>query len=402
MKAVVEKSDTAAHSRARKGLLGLPRTVVTLGWVSFLTDVSAEMIFPLVPAFLATLSGTPAVALGWIEGVAEATASTLKIAAGRFADRAKRKKPLVLFGYGVSSLARPLIALAPTWAVVLAIRFLDRFGKGFRTAPRDALISSVISPDKRGLAFGLHRAFDNGGAVFGPLLAALLMGAFGLSFRAVFAWAALPALASLIVLFWGVAEKPMEVPAAKGPATPLTPELKRAIFVMALFTLSASSDAFLLLKAKDVGVAAPAIPLVWALFNGVRAVATAPGGWLSDKVGRRPLLFSAWLLYALSYAAFAFVDSPLAFVLVLCAYSLQGALAEGPERALVADLALKGGHGRAFGWFHGANGFAALLASVAFGQMWQHFGSRTAFLVGSVPALLACLAVPLLPSPRPR
>jgi MFS family permease len=177
----------------------------------------------------------------------------------------------------------------------------------------------------------------------------------------------------------------------------VTPELRRAIAVMTLFTLSASTDAFLLFKAKEVGVATPALPLVWALFNAVRAAGTLPGGWLSDRLGRRPLLFSSWLLYALSYAAFAFARRPLAFVFVLCVYSLQGALAEGPERALVADLALKGGHGRAFGWFHGCTGFAALVASVAFGFLWQGFGSRTAFLVGAVPAFLACLAVPLLP-----
>jgi MFS family permease len=397
MKAVVETSDTAGDSRA-PGLLGLPKTVVTLGWVSFLTDVSAEMIFPLIPVFLATLSGTPAVALGFIEGIAEATASTLKIVAGRLADRAKRKKPLVLFGYGISSLARPLVALAPTWPVVLVIRFLDRFGKGFRTAPRDALISASIPADRRGTAFGLHRAFDNSGAVVGPLFAALLMGVFGLGYRSVFALAAIPALASLVVLFVGVTEKGVEIPKERGPAAALTPELKRAIAVMTLFTLPVSSDAFLILKAKEVGVAAPALPLVWALFNAVRASATLPGGWLSDRIGRRPLLLSAWLLYAISYASFAFVTAPLAFVVVLCVYSLQGALAEGPERALIADLALKGGHGRAFGWFHGSTGFASLAASVAFGLIWQRFGSHAAFLVGAVPAFLACLAVPLLPA----
>lgn len=370
--------------------------------MSFLTDVSAEMIFPLIPAFLATLSATPAVALGWIEGVAEATASTLKIAAGQLADRAKRKKPLVLFGYGVSSFARPLIALAPSWPVVLAVRFLDRFGKGVRTAPRDTLISASISPDRRGSAFGLHRAFDNAGAVLGPLLAALLMGSFGLGFRGVFAWAAVPAVLSLVVLFVGVAEKPVDLPPEKAPATALTPELKRAIAVMTLFTLSASTDAFLLLKAKEVGVTAAALPLVWALFNGVRAAATFPGGWLSDRFGRRPLLFGAWALYTVAYAGFAFAETPLAFVLVLCAYSIQGALAEGPERALVADLALKGGHGRAFGWFHGATGFAALVASVTFGFLWEGLGSKAAFLIGAIPALLACLLVPVLPGPPKR
>jgi sugar phosphate permease len=206
MKAVVETSAMRGDSPPA-GRTGLPKTVVRLGWVSALTDVSSEMIVPLLPAFLATLSGVPATALGWIEGVADATASFVKILSGRWTDRAKAKKPLVFLGYGLSSLARPLIGLAPGWPTIVLIRFFDRIGKGVRTAPRDTMIAAATPPDRRGAAFGLHRAFDNAGAVVGPLLAAGLVGWMGLSFRTVFLLAAIPAAMSLLVLAFGVREE---------------------------------------------------------------------------------------------------------------------------------------------------------------------------------------------------
>ena len=203
MKAVVETRDIPGDS-APSGAAGLPKAVVRLGWVSFLTDVSSEMIVPLLPAFLATLSGVPAMALGWIEGVAETTASFVKIISGRFTDRAKAKKPLVFLGYGLSSIARPIIGLAPSWGAVVAIRFFDRVGKGIRTAPRDTMIANAAPPGRRGAAFGLHRGFDNAGAVLGPLVAAGLVGWMGFSLRSVFLLAAIPAALSLLVLAFGV------------------------------------------------------------------------------------------------------------------------------------------------------------------------------------------------------
>ncbi|MCM3875359.1 MAG: MFS transporter, partial [Thermoanaerobaculia bacterium] len=200
---MVETRDIRRDS-APSGAAGLPKAVVRLGWVSFLTDVSSEMIVPLLPAFLATLSGVPAMALGWIEGVAETTASFVKIVSGRLADRAKAKKPLVFLGYGLSSLARPIIGLAPSWPAVVLIRFVDRVGKGIRTAPRDTMIANAAPPGRRGAAFGLHRGFDNAGAVLGPLLAAGLVGWLGLNLRSVFLLAAVPAALSLLVLAFGV------------------------------------------------------------------------------------------------------------------------------------------------------------------------------------------------------
>ncbi|MFI5119454.1 MAG: MFS transporter [Thermoanaerobaculia bacterium] len=419
----------------------LPPVVVRLGWVSLLTDVSSEMIFPLLPAFVATLSGVPAMALGWIEGVAETTASFAKIISGRFTDRAKAKKPLVFLGYGLSSVARPVIGLAPSWPAVVLIRFLDRVGKGVRTAPRDTMIANAAPLERRGAAFGLHRGFDNAGAVLGPLVAAGLVGWIGVSLRTVFLLAAIPAALSLLVLAFGVREDKDEIPlkvrgagrphdsasaaaAAARASSPfeeknavspgearhegpgseanLPPIFWRAAGLIAFFTLAASSDTFLLLKAKEIGVAAAWLPILWAFSNAVKSLFSMRGGALSDRFGRRRLLFAAWTLYAACYAGFAFVSAPWPLVALVGVYSLYYPLSEGTERALVADLVPAASRGRAFGWMNGLVGFAALPASVVFGLLWEHAGSKTAFLTGAVIAAIAAATLLLLRFPRPR
>ena len=396
------------------------------------------MIVPLLPAFLVTLSGVPATALGWIEGVADATASFVKILSGRWTDRAKAKKPLVFLGYGLSSCARPLIGLAPGWPTIVLIRFLDRVGKGVRTAPRDTMIAAATPPERRGAAFGLHRAFDNAGAVLGPLLAAGLVGWMGLSLRTVFLLASIPAALSLLVLAFGVTEKSEEHPeissnvktAAAGGVPPdagacclseassrakeggtrpdaaphsasLPPIFWRTSGVFALFALAASSDTFLLLKAKEIGIAAVWLPLIWAFSNGVKSLFSTWGGGLSDRFGRKRLIFAAWTLYAACYAGFAYVSSPAPLVALVGVYSLYYSLSEGTEKALVADLVGPEMRGRAFGWMNGLVGFAALPASVVFGLVWQGAGSKTAFLAGSAVAAVAVLGlVTLVPKGR--
>ena len=396
-----------------------------LGWVSFLTDVSSEMIVPLLPAFLATLSGVPAMALGWIEGVAETTASFVKIVSGRFADRAKAKKPLVFLGYGLSSLARPVIGLAPSWPAIVLIRFVDRIGKGVRTAPRDAMIANAAPPGRRGAAFGLHRGFDNAGAVLGPLVAAGLVGWMGFSLRSVFLLAAIPAALSLLVLAFGVREgkekeeeKEEEKISLKGKRAeaggapheahgseanlPLPPIFWRAAWLIAFFTLAASSDTFLLLKAKEIGISAGWLPVLWAFSNGVKSAFSMWGGGLSDRFGRRRLMFVAWTLYAACYAGFAFVTSAWLLVGLVGVYSFYYSLSEGTEKALVTDLVPAEVRGRAFGWMNGLTGFAALPASVGFGLLWQGAGSRTAFLTGAAIAALAAAGLLVLRFPRPR
>lgn len=400
MKAVVERSATVPHSPSR-----LPRTVLALGAVSFLTDTSSEMIFPLLPVLLATLPGAPAVALGLIEGVAEATAAAVKVVSGRLSDRAPRRKPLVVAGYGLSSVVRPLIALATAWPHILLVRFVDRIGKGVRSAPRDALIAEVTPPERRGAAYGLHRAMDNAGAVAGPLLAAALLGLFALDIRTVLALSAVPASLAVLVLVLAVKEerRPARPKAPGIETTPahLPPEFRRAVAAVTLFTLSASSDSFLLLKAREVGISAASVPLVWAFSNAIRASLGTWGGGLSDRFGRKRVLLVAWSLYAVCYALFALVRTPAALLAVLGVYSVHAALSEGAERALVADLVPSESRGRAFGWFHGFLGFAALPASFGFGLLWTLYGSGTAFLAGAGIALSAAvflaLAVPAHP-----
>lgn len=372
---------------------------MSLGWVSFLTDIGSEMIFPLLPLFLASLGGAPAMALGWIEGTAESTSSALKIVSGRMADRLRRRKPLVVAGYSLSSAIRPLMSLAGSWVAVLVFRFVDRIGKGVRSAPRDALIASVTPADRRGAAYGLHRAFDNAGAVAGPLIAAGLMAGFALPLRTVFALTAIPGALAVAVLLFAVRERPRPDQAAKefspGARTtgPLPAAFWRIASVVTLFTLAASSDSFLLLKARDVGIPIALIPVLWAFSNAVRAGFSRWGGGLSDRLGRRTLLLSAWSLYAVCYAAFSWVTAPIVLTLVIGVYSLYAALSEGTERALVADLVPEGSRGRAFGWLHGMTGLAALPASVGFGWIWQTHGSKAAFLVGASIAATAVLAL---------
>lgn len=367
--------------------------------MSFFTDIGSEMIFPLLPLFLASLGGAPAMALGWIEGTAETTSSALKIVSGRMADRLRRRKPLVVAGYGLSSAIRPLMSLAGSWVAVLVLRFVDRIGKGVRSAPRDALIASVTPADRRGAAFGLHRAFDNAGAVAGPLIAAGLMAGFALPLRTVFALTAIPGALAVAVLLFAVRERPLPDQAAKefspGARTtgPLPAAFWRIALVVTLFTLAASSDSFLLLKARDIGVPIALIPVLWAFSNAVRAGFSRWGGGLSDRFGRRTLLLWAWSLYAVCYAAFSWVTVPVVLTLLIGVYSLYAALSEGTERALVADLVPEGSRGRAFGWLHGMTGLAALPASAGFGWIWQTYGSKAAFLVGASIAAAAVFAL---------
>ncbi|HYN43577.1 MAG TPA: MFS transporter, partial [Thermoanaerobaculia bacterium] len=257
---------------------------------------------------------------------------------------------------------------------------------------------------KRGAAYGLHRAMDNAGAVAGPLLAAALLGLFALDLRTVLALSAVPAALAVAVLVFVVKEKARSaLPAAvhaQGAAAPLSPDFRRAVAAVTLFTLSASSDSFLLLKAREVGISAASIPLVWAFSNAIRAVLGTWGGGLSDRLGRKRVLLAAWTLYAACYALFAFVRTPLALVAVLGVYSVHAALSEGAERALVADLVPAESRGRAFGWFHGSLGLAALPASAGFGILWTFYGSGTAFLAGAAVALAAAVFLALaVPSP---
>jgi MFS family permease len=370
--------------------------VWTLGWISFLSDVASDMIYPLLPDFLTrTLHAGPA-ALGLIEGVAEATASLMKIASGWWSDRVRRRKPLIVAGYSIAAVARPLIGLASSWAQVLFIRFADRVGKGIRTSPRDALLADMVPPGERGRAYGLQRAMDNAGAVGGPLLAAFLLRFVFDDERSVFLLAAVPGILAIAVLVAKVRDAPRgEVPR---PALPesggtLPGRFRAALAIFVVFALASSTDAFLILKAGDTGVPMWQIPLLWAAFNGVKAAGGVPGGALADRLGHVRTILAGWLVYALAYVGFAFAAKPAQIWALFAFYALFYALTEGAERALVADLVPAASRGRAFGAFHASVGLAALPASVLFGIFWKTLGSKTAFLIGAAVALIAAIAL---------
>src|SRR6266571_3035998 len=383
----------------------LPRSVKTLGLVSLLTDASSEMIYPLLPGFLTgTLKAGPAF-LGVVEGFAEALAAFVKIGAGALSDRMPRRKPAVVAGYGLSSLVRPLVALATAPLHVLAVRLLDRLGKGVRSAPRDALLAEVTPADQRGRAYGFHRTMDNAGAVVGPLLAwaALL---FTRDLRVVFGLAALPAVLAMAALVFVVREeaRPAAAPTPAGEgglgSGPVRRPLRPYLLVLAVFTLGNSSDAFLLLRAQEAGVALTFIPLLWSFHHLVKAAAGTAGGALSDRVGRRRAILAGWAVYALAYAGFAVARSPLQVSVLFAVYGLFHALTEGPERALVADLAGPAERGRAFGLYHAVTGAMLLPASLVTGLLWQAQGAAAALGLGALLAGLAALGLwRLVPEP---
>jgi MFS family permease len=388
----------------------LGRNVLTLGGVSLLTDVASEMSFPLLPIFLTTVLGASATALGAIEGVAESTASLLKLASGWLSDRMPGRKPLVVIGYGLASLVKPLLGFASSPGQVMAIRVTDRVGKGIRTSPRDALIADSVAPSIRGRAFGFHRAADNLGAVIGPLLAfALLRFAPGFSLRQVFFATAIPAALSVALLVAGVREVERRAdavgadadrrgaPAAGRRGTSRASGLGARFWwlfgILVVFTLGNSSDAFLLLRATQLGVPPALVPVLWALLNLVKALLNVPGGALSDRFGRRPLLVAGWAIYAAVYLGFGLAASAWQVWALFAAYGLYFGATEGVEKALVTDFVPAERRGAAFGFFNLAVGVAALPASLIFGELMDHSGARAAFTFGAAMALAAAVAI---------
>lgn len=383
--------------------------VLALAAVSFLTDASSEIIAPLLPLFLVGTLGTSVRMVGLIEGAAEAVAAVLKVASGWWSDRVARRKPLIVAGYAVASLVRPLVAVAQSGTQVLAIRLVDRVGKGIRGAPRDALLAAAVPASLRGRAFGFHRAADHAGAVVGPLIALVCLHALGLTVRQLFWVAAIPGALAVLVAVLFVKEPPRIVPArtardsgatAAAVATPPLPRSYwRGIAPMVLFTLGNSTDAFLLLRASQLGVATSLIPLLWVAMHLVKSASSTPGGALSDRIGRRPLIVAGWALYAAVYAGFALAEAPWHAWALFAVYGAVFGLSEGAEKALVADLVQPAQRGTAFGWYHGVLGLAALPASVVFGAVWDAYGSATAFGMGAALALVAAAWLSLTPRP---
>lgn len=368
--------------------------------MSFLTDVASDMTYPLLPMFLATVLGASATAVGAIEGAAESTAALLKLFSGWLSDRVSRRKPLVLAGYGIASLIRPLIGFAQAASQVLAIRVADRIGKGIRGAPRDALIADSVDPAIRGRAFGFHRAADHAGAVVGPLIAFALLRWGGLELRDVFLLTAIPGALAVAMVLFGVREVPREAPAQSRDKSrkldlraPLGRRFWSFLAVLLVFTLGNSTDAFLLLRARDLGIDAALIPILWAVLHVVKALSSTPAGALSDRIGRKPLLVAGWLLYAGVYLALAFAETAWHAWALFAVYGVYFGLTEGVEKALVADLVPADVRGTAFGWYNLAIGVGALPASLIFGLIWDGAGAPVAFGFGAAMALVAAIGI---------
>jgi MFS family permease len=381
----------SVSSRARQpsvGKLGgaLPRTVVILGLASLLNDAASEMITPLLPIFLtATLGAGPAI-VGLVEGLAEATASVLKLVSGRMADRGVPAKGLVVGGYALSNAGRPLIGLATGWAAVLLLRFLDRVGKGLRTAPRDALIASAVAPGQRGRAFGFHRSMDHAGAVIGPLLAFALL-ASDVELQHVFLASVIPGSIVLLLLLFGLPGTPPAIAAAAPPRfrwSALHGRLRGMIVAAGLLALASVPEVFVVLWATQAGLSVTWVPLVWAAASLAKMLIAWPAGTLADRWGRVPVLLGGWSARVIVLLMLAFMDpGTLGVWLLFVAYSATLAVTEPAERSLVGDHAGERERGTAYGLYHLTGGLLVLPGAVAFGALWQVFGSAVAFAVAA-------------------
>jgi MFS family permease len=375
---------------------GLARNVVILGLVSLLNDGASEMIYPLLPAFLTAVLGAGPAALGIIEGIAESTASLLKLYSGYLSDRVKKRKGWIVAGYTLSNIIRPLIAFSTSWLHVLALRFSDRVGKGLRTSPRDAIIADSTPPEFRGKAYGFHRAMDHTGAIVGPLAATALLLAFHDDVKTIFLLSFIPGLLAVAMLLFGLREKPPEGPRT-APASfnfrsawaEMTPGFRKYLFIILIFTLGNSADAFLLLRAQQLGVSVALLPAIWVVLHIVKMSFSVPGGILSDRIGRKKVIVAGWLVYAAVYAGFGLASARWHAWALFAVYGIYFGLTEGVEKALVADFAPVHLRGSSFGLYHLIVGIGALPASLLFGLVWQKFGSTAAFGMGAGLALLA-------------
>lgn len=374
-----------------RAVLQLPATVWMLGFISFLNDTAGELVYPLLPIYLAVVLQVEPRIFGFIEGSALAVNSLLQLVSGRAADRSRSAKWWVVGGYGIAAVSRPLLAFAQTWPVAMAFRLADRVGKGLRSSPRDALLALSSAPEQRGLAFGFHRAMDNVGAVAGPLMAAWFLEQKA-DLRQVLLWTAVPGLLTVaLTLFLRDVER--EPP----PAVPFDwrigtspPAFRRYLLVLGLFTLGFPSSLFLLLRARELGVPDVEVPLLWALVSLVAALFSTSFSALSDRVGRKTLIVAGWLIYAVILLLLGFDGWSKAWLWPLFAvYGLFFAATEGAQKALVADMVPRHGMGTAFGWFNLVTGLLLLPASLIFGGLMQAFGSAWAFGFSAVCALAA-------------
>lgn len=404
----------AAIARWRR-YVNLPRNVLALSLVALLNDTSSEIIYPLLPAFLALTLGASPFAIGLIEGFAESVSSILKLFSGYLSDRFDTRKWPVFFGYSLAAFTRPLLALVTSWPQVLIVRMTDRVGKGIRGAPRDALLASSVPRSERGFAFGFNRAADNLGAVLGPVIAYILLSLISANtadptaaeYQQVFLFASIPVVIGLgVVLFFVRDDKR---PVGDDGMSPVELTLrgfdinfKRLLIVVAIFTLSNSTDAFLLLRAQQAGIHPAVLPLLWMVLHLSKVGSSLIAGDLSDRIGRKKLIVAGWIIYALVYGGFAFVSSAWQTWTLFIVYGTYFGLTEGVEKAMVADLVGDDRRGTAYGLYNLAIGITVFPASLLFGLIWTTFGAPAAFIFSASVSLVAVAALVVLVDPHPR
>ncbi len=373
----------------------LPRNVILLGWTSFLNDVASEMVYPLLPKFITEVLKASKMQLGLIEGLADMVASFLRLFAGSWSDALGRRREFILFGYSLAAVLRPLIGLATLpWHVLLA-RAGDRFGKGIRAAPRDALITESITPDQRGRAFGFHQAMDHMGATLGPIIAALFLYFLPGEYRWLFLVAAIPGAMAVAVLALGL--KPPSQPQQREnirfqlSLKPFHWRFKAFLAILVLFTMGCASDAFLLIRASEIGVASWQLPILWGMFCACKSIGNYSLGRLVDRFGAARFIISGWLLYGLIYLGFAGANQTWHVWALFIVYSLFYALTEPAEKTLVAEMSTPGTKGLAFGWFHFVLGIMILPANLLFGWLYDHYGPAAALVMSAGFAFVAVL-----------
>ena len=395
---------TAPAERSSAAKPRIHPNVVWLGITSLFTDVSTEMLVPVLPLFITVTLGASATSLGLIEGAAESVASLLRLTSGWLSDRIGKRKPFLVAGYGLSTAAKGVFAFAASWPTVLGLRLADRLGKGLRNPPRDALIADSVPVEQRGRAFGLHRALDTTGAAIGPLVAFFMLSRWPHDYRRIFAATVVPGVLSVLVLLFfvrSVARVSRPARAHDAGTAPLGAPFRRFVIADTVFQLGNSSLAFVLLRAKVGGLAESLVPLAYVLSNVVQAALALPIGTLSDRLGRRRILLAGYVLYAAIYALLAASAAPVATVGALALYGIFNALNDGSAKALVADLVPAERRGTAFGIQNTAAGLALLPASALAGWLWDRRGPSTAFAVDAALALAAAgLFALLMPSHR--
>lgn len=387
----------------KKQFFGLSSVIFVLGMVSLMTDLSSQMIVPILPLYLTSVLHVQVGTVGLIEGIAESTASVLKFFSGWISDRFGKRKWLMVGGYGLSNLIKPFFAVSSTWGQVLFIRFADRFGKGIRTSPRDAILADTTTKEERGKAFGFRRSMDTLGAALGPFVAYLILTLWKGSYQTVFWVSAFPGLIATLLLIFYLKEKRNPLKTENNvrslPKISFKGLNSRFIWftlITTLFTIGNFSDAFLILRAKDVGMAAAYIPLTYFAYNIVTSIFSTPFGIISDRIGRRPVLITGYVLFALIYLGFGVVHTVFGIWILFIIYGLYYATTEGIQKSYVADMVPEGQRGVAMGTFNALTGIAALPASVLAGFLWQSFGAFTAFGVSSVLAIISAFLMFIL------